>query len=110
MARLRRGGGVELSPESLSHQPFFEQAREHGAYFGPVTYASQLAGPQTGDRELSLEIDVADNEGGVVREALQSQTTVSEVIVATHLGRAGYAYIVDSRGAPVAHPESGGQE
>ena len=104
VAGLRRRGGMDLSPKSLSHQRFFEQALKHGAYFGPVMFASQLAGPQMGDRELSLEIDVADNAGGVVREALQPRPQLSEVIVATHLGRAGYAYIVDSRGAPVAHP------
>ena len=46
VAKLRRGGGVELSEESFAHQPFFERARENGAYFGPVTYVSQLAGPQ----------------------------------------------------------------
>jgi signal transduction histidine kinase len=104
VARLRRRGGVDLSPQSMSHQRFFEQALKHGAYFSPVTYISPLAGPQMGDLELSLEIDVADNAGGVVREVLLPRPELSEVIVATHLGRAGYAYIVDSRGAPVAHP------
>ena len=103
VAKLRRSGGVELSEKSLSHQPFFERAREHGAYFGPVTFVSQLAGRQ-GALAKTIEIDVADSEGGVVREALYPGQQFSDVVVATHLGRAGYAYIVDARGAPVAHP------
>ena len=104
VARLRRSGGIELSEQSLSRQPFFERARKNGAYFGPVTFFSQLAGPQRGDAEQTIEIAVADSEGGVVREALNPRPQLSEVVVASHLGRASYAYTADSRGALVAHP------
>ena len=68
-----------------------------------MTYFSQLSGPQGGG-EKSIEIDVADSEGGVVREALVPGQQFSDVVVATHLGRAGYAYLVDARGAPIAYP------
>jgi signal transduction histidine kinase len=76
----------------------FEAARS-GSYFSPL-YESPFT------EALALDIAAAEPTGqGVVAETFIPLDAFQDLIAGARLGRAGYAFAVDSEGRPVAHPD-----
>jgi signal transduction histidine kinase/DNA-binding response OmpR family regulator len=86
------------SQADLSQDPAFREARAGRTYFGPVYFRE--------GSEPYLTVAVPAGE-------LQSEVTVAQVnlkaiwdtVSRIQVGRTGYAYVVDSRGRLIAHPD-----
>ncbi len=99
MLRLSRLGlDAIASEEDLSREPKFLQARQGKTYFGPVYFRN--------DSEPYMTVAVPAGEfGNEVTAAEVNLKGIWDVISQIRIGKAGYAYVVDSRGQLVAHPD-----
>jgi len=86
------------SGEDFSQKPAFLRAKSRTTYFSPVYFRN--------DSEPYMTIAVPSGEAGIeVTTAEVSLKTVWDVASQIRIGRLGYAYVVDSRGHLIAHPD-----
>jgi adenylate cyclase len=103
------GGGRVALQGDFSHQPNVEQVRATGVYYGPTSAPRTLSDP--GAR--AMEVVVRGRKGGgywaagggFVGETLDL-SVIQDLVQRTRLGTSGYVYLVDAKGAPIAHPNS----
>ncbi|HEY7435836.1 MAG TPA: cache domain-containing protein [Methylomirabilota bacterium] len=85
------GGGADFAGDVR-----FLEARDRRAYFGPVYFRKQT--------EPSMSLAMAHgrmNDGVTLAEV--NLKPVRDIVRAIEVGKAGYAYIVDSKGRLIAH-------
>jgi signal transduction histidine kinase len=86
------------SQEDYSQSPKFVLARTGATYFGPVYFRNES--------EPYMTIAVPTGEYGVeVTVAEVNLRAIWDVVSRIRIGKAGYAYVVDSVGHLVAHPD-----
>ncbi len=86
------------SGEDFSQTPAFLRAKSRTTYFSPVYFRN--------DSEPYMTIAVPSGEARIeVTTAEVSLKAVWDVVSQIHIGRFGYAYVVDSRGHLIAHPD-----
>jgi signal transduction histidine kinase/HAMP domain-containing protein len=86
------------SQRSLAADPRVQAARAGATYFSPVYFRNES--------EPYMTIGVPGGAGGAeVTLAEVDLRAILDVISEIRVGRAGYAYVVDSRGQLVAHPD-----
>jgi len=86
------------SQEDYSQSPKFVLARAGVTYFGPVYFRNES--------EPYMTIAVPTGEYGVeVTVAEVNLRAIWDVVSQIRIGKAGYAYVVDSVGHLVAHPD-----
>ena len=103
------GGGLRVVKGNHLHDRSIQLARKERVYFGSV-YAPQ---PRSNPEARSMEVVVAEfgSEGfvhsgtGVFGETLEL-VVIQDLVRQMRLGTSGYVYVVDSRGVPIAHPNS----
>ena len=87
------GSGIDRSGE-----PAFVETRRGRTYFGPVYFR--------GGSEPYITIAMTDSpSGGGVTAADVNLKFIWDVVSRITVGHAGYAYVVDSRGQLIAHPD-----
>ena len=104
------GGGLTPVKGNFLHVRSVEQARASGVYFGPVYAPRLLSNP--GAR--LMEVMVAESHDRSVRQAVGDGVVgatidlgvIQDLVRQTRLGTSGYAYAVDDKGAPIAHPNA----
>ena len=82
-----------------------QQARESGFYFGPVSAPGGLSNTEARAMEIVVAEDRARAGTGFFGETLDLGV-IQDLVLQTRLGTSGYAYVVDDRGMPIAHPSS----
>lgn len=80
-----------------------QQARESGFSFGSVSAPGGLSNPETRVMEIVVAEDQARAGTGFFGETLDLGV-IQQLVLHTRLGTSGYAYAVDDRGMPIAHP------
>jgi signal transduction histidine kinase len=86
------------SGEDFSQAPAFLRAKSRTTYFSPVYFED--------DSEPYMTIAVPSGEATIeVTTAEVSLKAVWDVVSQIRVGRLGYAYVVDSRGHLIAHPD-----
>ena len=86
------------SGEDFSHSPAFLAAKTGKTYFSPVYFLQ--------DSEPYMTIAVPSGEYAVeVTVAEVSLKAIWDVVSRIRVGRVGHAYVVDSRGHLIAHPD-----
>jgi len=88
------GSGTDLSDE-----PWFKAASAGRTYYGDVIYRKQTA------PYMTIAVPIARRYGGGVNMVDVNLKFVGEVIRNIHVGKTGFAYIVDRRGRLIAHPD-----
>ena len=86
------------SGRDLSQEPKFKEPRSGNTYFGPVYFRN----------ESEPYMTVAVPGGGYGAEISTAEVNLKaiwDVISQIRVGRAGYAYVVDSLGHLIAHPD-----
>ena len=84
--------------KNVAQDPKFTQTRSGGTYFSPVYFRNES--------EPYMTVAVPGGEYGLeVTAAEVKLTAIWDVISQIHVGRAGYAYAVDSLGHLIAHPD-----
>jgi signal transduction histidine kinase len=81
----------------LSGDPRFTAARAHHLYLGPVTFRK--------DSEPYMTIAIAEGRAGGVTAAEVNLKFIWDVVSQIKVGKAGLAFVVDGRGALIAHPD-----
>jgi signal transduction histidine kinase len=108
------GGGLTVVKGNFLRDRSVKQAFAAGVYFGPVYAPRLLSNPGARSMEVVVrgnERVVGSPEGrptvgtGVVGETLDLRV-IQDLVRQTRLGRSGYVYAIDGRGAPIAHPNS----
>ncbi len=100
-------GGEPATRRTGTKLPLFKDARNLGEYFGPVQAPYGLV-VCTGNFCNARQMRVAAAEGsgeGVVGETLDLGA-IQDIVRNTQLGTAGYVYVVDPTGRPIAHPNA----
>ena len=77
--------------------PEFLGARSQRAWYGPVFFVRES--------EPSVRLAVATGEAGYVALATVNLKHIWDVITRIDMGRGGRAYVVDSQGRVIAHPD-----
>ncbi|MGH7314168.1 MAG: ATP-binding protein, partial [Candidatus Rokuibacteriota bacterium] len=86
------------SQEDHSRAPAFREARQGKTYFSPVYFRNES--------EPYVTVAVPAGEFGVeVTVAEVNLRAIWDVVSRIRIGKAGYAYVVDSLGRLVAHPD-----
>ena len=86
------------SDEDYSRAPKFVEARAGKSYFSPVYFRNES--------EPYMTVAVPAGENGVeVTVAEVNLKAIWDVVSRIRIGKAGYAYVVDSLGRLVAHPD-----
>ena len=86
------------SGDDLSQTPAFRSAKSRAAYFSPVYFRN--------DSEPYMTIAVPSGNTAIeVTTAEVSLKAVWDVASQIRIGRLGYAYVVDSQGRLIAHPD-----
>jgi signal transduction histidine kinase/CheY-like chemotaxis protein len=103
------GGGLSPIRGDFSRQPDVEQARATGVYFGPAYAPRTLSNP---GEVMEVVVRAAKGGGGepaggsgFVGETLDL-SALQDLVGHTRLGTSGYVYVVDAKGAPIAHPNA----
>jgi two-component system NtrC family sensor kinase len=100
----RTGGELVRLKGDFSHERSVETAHATGRYFGPVSAPGGLGNPRR-----TIKVAVEEGSGfagaGVVGETLELGG-IRDLLSQTRLGTSGYVYLVDSKGGPVAYPNS----
>ncbi|MBX3503730.1 MAG: GAF domain-containing protein [Alphaproteobacteria bacterium] len=86
------GSGTDRSTEKA-----YVDARAHRLYFGPVYFHK--------DSEPHLTMAVSHGGRGGVTVAVINLKLIVDVVAQIRVGKDGYAYVVDSLGRLVAHPD-----
>jgi len=94
----RAGLEAAESGADFSADPRFIAARTGGTHAGPVYFRAD------GEPFLSLAVGSPDGGGGVLIAEVDLRF-VWEVVSRAHIGEKGLAYVVDSRGQLVSHPD-----
>ena len=82
----------------LSHDPKFTEARARHLYLSPVYFRQQS------EPYMTIAISGADPDTGVVAAEVNLKF-IWDVVSQIKVGRAGKAYVVDSGGRLIAHPD-----
>ncbi len=86
------------SQEDFSREPKFIEPKSGKTYFSPVYFRN--------DSEPHITIAVVGNEGDAgVTVAEVNLKFIWDVVSQIKIGKAGHAYVVDSRGRLIAHPD-----
>jgi signal transduction histidine kinase len=88
------------SGTDFSREPKFRDARANRIWSGPVYFRHES------EPYMTLAI-AAGGRGGGVAVAEVNLKFIWDVVTRIRVGRAGYAYVVDSRGFLIAHPDIG---
>jgi len=89
---------VIASGADLSQEPRFREAKAGRTYFSPVTFRK--------DSEPYMTIALAGSGGkGGVTVAEVNLKFIWDVVSKIKIGKAGHAYVVDSQGHLIAHPD-----
>jgi PAS domain S-box-containing protein len=86
------------SEEDFSFAPAFTQAKEHGVWFSPVYFRKES------EPYMTMGMARAGKKAGVTVAEINLKL-IWDVITALKIGEGGYAYVVDSRGRLIAHPD-----
>ncbi len=81
----------------LSGDPRFTEARARRLYRGPVYFRKES--------EPYMAIAIADGPGGGVTAVEVNLKFIWDVVSQIKIGKAGEAFVVDGRGALIAHPD-----
>ena len=84
------------SQDDLSRDPKFTVAKSGRTYFGPVTFRKES--------EPYMTIAMPQSGGGVTVAEVNLKF-IWDVVSQIKVGKAGLAYVVDGRGALIAHPD-----
>jgi signal transduction histidine kinase len=95
VSRLR--SDTTYSGIDFSAEPVFRETRGGQTFFGPLYF---LRGS-----EPYMRIGIPEGAGAGVTVAEVNLTFIWDVVSQIHVGEAGYAYVVDSAGRLVAHPD-----
>ena len=106
LVKVRKGGGATLAPSILSHQPFFVGTRNGRAYVGPITVGASARPGRP--RMAGRDRDSRSSEGCRPRSP-SGRPSFRDLVVNTHLGRSGYAFVVDAKGATDSAPQYSGR-
>jgi signal transduction histidine kinase len=79
-----------------TNDPRFTEPRPNRPYFGPVYFRNES--------EPYMTISRRDDPNGVISAEVNLKL-IWDVVTQIHVGRAGYAYVVDESGQLVAHPD-----
>ncbi|MCG8543800.1 MAG: HAMP domain-containing protein [Alphaproteobacteria bacterium] len=85
------------SGKDYANDPKFRKAREQGRYFGPVYFR------QESEPYLTIGLVGRGRDKGVTVAEVNLKF-IWDVISQIKVGRAGYAFVVDSQGLLIAHP------
>jgi signal transduction histidine kinase len=86
------------SQASLAEDIGFRTARDTGAYYGPVYFRKES------EPYMTLAVRGSDKKGDVTIAELNLKF-IRDVISGIRVGKEGYAYVVDTDGRLVAHPD-----
>ena len=86
------------SGRDLSQEPKFKEPRSGNTYFGPVYFRNES------EPYMTVAVPGGDY-GAEVTTAEVNLKAIWDVISQIRVGRAGYAYAVDSLGQLIAHPD-----
>ncbi len=86
------------SGRDLSQEPKFKEPRSGNTYFGPVYFRNES------EPYMTIAVPGGDY-GAEVSTAEVNLKAIWDVISQIRVGRAGYAYAVDSLGQLIAHPD-----
>jgi signal transduction histidine kinase len=86
------------SGEDYSSTPAFQTAREGRTYYGPVFFRN------SSEPRMKLAVALAEQRPEVTVVEI-NLTAIWDVVSRIRVGRAGYAYVVDSQGYLIAHPD-----
>ena len=97
--RVSRIGMDQLaSRRDLSREPAFLEARPDKAYYSPVYFRKES------EPYMTVSLAGRRKDAGVTIAEMNLKL-IWDVISQIRIGEAGYAYVVDSRGALIAHPD-----
>ncbi|HLY66197.1 MAG TPA: cache domain-containing protein, partial [Chloroflexota bacterium] len=86
------------SGPDLSADPKFTQARGGKTYFGPVYFRN------ASEPYMTVSLGEPGQAGGVISSEVNLKF-VRDVVTQIKVGQAGYAYVVDSNGQLISHPD-----
>jgi signal transduction histidine kinase len=94
----RLGMDVVGSREDFSRDPKFTEARAHKTYFSPVYFRKET------EPYMTIAVAGTSEEAGVTVAEVNLKF-IWDVISRIKIGEKGLAYVVDSRGRLIAHPD-----
>ncbi len=86
------------SGQDYSDAPEFKGARAGGTYYGPIFFRNES------EPHMKLAVALAEPRAGVTVVEMDL-TAIWDVVSQIQVGGAGYAYVVDSDGRLIAHPD-----
>jgi PAS domain S-box-containing protein len=86
------------SGQDFSQSPAFTEARAHKVWFSPIYFRKES------EPYMTLAIARAGRNAGVTVAEVNLKL-IWDVITALKIGQGGYAYVVDSHGKLIAHPD-----
>ncbi|MBI4396571.1 MAG: sensor histidine kinase, partial [Elusimicrobia bacterium] len=100
---VRRGERIVVSSNYVHRgsRPEFRRPQQGRSYIGPVFFTERERLPQM---FISVPLDARREQVLLARVSLGN---IWDLVSAATVGKSGYAYIVDSKGALIAHPETG---
>jgi len=87
------------SGKDLRDEPWFKAASAGRTYFGEVVYRKQT------EPYMAIAVPIERRYGGGVTMVDVNLKFMGEVIRSIHVGKTGFAYVVDRRGRLIAHPD-----
>lgn len=86
------------SDEDFSQEPRFTETKTGKSWFGPVYFRKET------EPYMTLAVGASRDDTGVTVAEVNLKF-IWDVITQIKIGKAGYAYVVDSRGRLVSHPD-----
>jgi signal transduction histidine kinase len=87
------------SGKDLRDDPRFKVASEGRTYFGPVEFRKET------EPYMAIAVPAGKRGGGGVTAVEVNLKFMWEVIRGIHVGKTGFAYVVDRQGRLIAHPD-----